>query len=79
MMSEETHLLANTISNFFGIQVDTYTQILQKCHRQAEEIESKSVYIHVCAQYICMQFVYMHTCVRSCVHEYVHIAISGNF
>ena len=57
MMSKETYSLANTISIFFGTQVDTsdrYTRILQKFHRQTEEIESKSVYIHVCAQYICM-------------------------
>ena len=60
MMSKETYSLAITISIFFSTRVDTsdrYTRILQKCHRQTEEIESKSVYIHVCAQYIIMHAV----------------------
>ena len=60
MMSKETYSLADTISIFLGSQVDTsdrYTRILQKCHRQTEEIESKSVYIHACAQYIIMHAV----------------------
>ena len=84
MMSKEIYSLANTILIFFATREDTSDRILQKCHRQTEGIESKSVYIHVCAQYIIMRAVrwvlslsiYMITrC--ACVRTYVRCRMSG--